>query len=105
MKSIILPKNRLDPKTIAMIEELAEKKAKAKVEELQAARDEITIRKFLKAFTVRNNDRHGIGARRAVLLIEDVNRDMVTEDPEEVWRHIDDRLEQMGLDFYEREEY
>lgn len=30
---------------------------------------------------------------------------MTTEDPEEVWRHIDTRLEQMGLTFYEKEAY
>ena len=74
-------------------------------EEELAKRDEATIRKVMKAFTVRNNDLHGIGAERALRLIEAVNKDMVTEDPEEVWRHIDERLEQMGLSFYEKEEY
>lgn len=105
MNSRITPENRLHPKTIALIEELAEKKAREKVDALQAERDEITIRMVMKAFTVRNNDLYGIGADRATRLIEAVNRDMTTEDPEEVWRHIDTRLEQMGLTFYEKEAY
>ena len=105
MKARIPAERKLSPEIVEMIEELAMKKAQAIVDEMQAERDEITIRKVMKAFTVRNNSRHGIGAGRALLLIEDVNRDMTTEDPEEVWRRIDNRLEQMGLQFYEREAY
>lgn len=105
MNSRIPAVNRLDPKIVALIEELAEKKAREKVDSLQAARDEKTIRMVMKAFTVRNNDLHGIGAKRAARLIEAVNRDMATEDPEEVWRHIDERLAQIGLEFYDKEEY
>lgn len=105
MEARVPIEKRLDPRIVALIEELAEKKARQKLDELQAARDEITIRKVMKAFTVRNNDLHGIGAERATNLIKAVNRDMTTEDPEEVWRHIDARLDQMGLEFYEKEAY
>ena len=105
MNSRIPVENRLHPEIIALIEELAEKKARAKVEELQAARDEKTIRMVMKSFIVRCNDLFGIGAGRALRLIEAVNRDMTTEDPEEVWRHIDERLAQIGLEFYDKEEY
>ena len=105
MKAHIRPEDRLSPSIIAMIEELSEKKARAKVDELQAERDEKTIRMVMKSFIVRANDLFGIGAERATRLIKKVNEDMVTEDPEEVWRHIDGRLEQMGLEFYEKEVY
>lgn len=105
LKARIPPQNRLDPEIMAIIEELSQKKAQAKVDEMQAERDEITIRKVLKAVIVRCNSLFGIGAERALRLIEAVNHDMVTEDPEEVWRRIDGRLEQMGLDFYEKEAY
>ena len=97
--------NRLDPKIVLLIEELAAKKAQENVDTMQAERDEITIRKVLKAVIVRCNSLFGIGAERALRLIEAVNHDMTTEDPEEVWRRIDNRLEQMGLQFYEREAY
>lgn len=105
MKSRIPPELRLAPSTNAVIRELADKWAHEKLEELQAKRDEDTIRRVLKSFTVRNNDLYGIGAERAVKLLKAVETDMTTEDPEEVWRHIDARLEQMGLDFYEKEAY
>lgn len=101
MKSRIPPKRKVSPGVLRVAEELAQQR----LEELQAERDEMTIRKVIKSFTVRNNDLHGIGAERATNLIKAVDRDMTTEDPEEVWRHIDARLEQMGLEFYEKEVY
>ena len=73
MKSRIPLQNRLDPEIMAIIEELSQKKAQAKVDEMQAERDEITIRKVLKAVIVRCNSLFGIGAERALRLIEAVN--------------------------------
>lgn len=105
MDALIRPENKLDPGIVKLVEALARKRAVELVDEMRAQIEKETIRKTIKSFTVRNHTLNGIGAQRAVRVIEAVNNDMTTEDPEEVWRHIDTHLAQMGLEFYEKEVY
>ena len=95
--------NRLSQKTIEIIEQVAEERAKIKAEEEFAKRESDYLRRILKLVCVHNHHLFGIGAERALRLIQAINEDVIREDEELLWKHTDDYLNQIGLTFYERE--
>lgn len=104
MNARIPPANRLAKSTINVIDEYANQQAQARADAKMARREAQYFRRMLKIVCVANNKEFGIGAKRAMRLINRISTMLADEDDDLIMRHVDEYLAKMGLEFWDAED-
>ena len=65
---------------------------------------EAIVRQYMKLTCIALNEQFGFGQRRLEALIAEIIRlSDISETDEEFWTHVDQRLQQLGIEFLEEE--
>ena len=104
MKARIPAANRLARSTINVIDEYANQQMQARADAEMARRESWYLQRILKIVRVANNKEFGIGAKRALRLINRISTMLADEDDDLIMRHVDEYLAKMGLEFWDAED-